>query len=129
MRYRFLALIAQFLTVIMLFLPIYYMSDEMLSGLSFILYFPTGFQEVLAGRIIAGVMALGLIASFITLLLSSIYKKNKKIEDFSIITFNLTLGVGLVLIVVLGPYMSYLGYIWVGLIIATAFLRSLKEIN
>jgi|GEM_PF-3729822 hypothetical protein len=126
MKYRFWALIAQFLTVIMLFFPIYYMRDEMLSGISFILYFPTSFQEVLAGRIIAAVMALGLIASLITLVLAWIFKENKKIEESSIITFNLTLGVGLVLIVVLGAYMSYLGYIWIGVIIATAYLRSLK---
>lgn len=129
MRYRLLALIFQLSTVIVFFLPIYYISETMITGWAFIFHIESGFQSVLASQIISGVMAIGLVASLLTFILTLIFKQNKKIEESSIISFNLTLAVGLVLIVVQGAYMSYLGYIWIGLMVATAYLRSLKEMN
>ncbi len=129
MRYRLLALIFQLSTVIVFFLPIYYISETMITGWAFIFHIESGFQSVLASQIISGVMAIGLVVSLITFILTLIFTQNKKIEESSIISFNLTLAVGLVLIVVQGAYMSYLGYIWIGLMVATAYLRSLKEKN
>ena len=99
----------------------------MISGLSFIINLDNAFEGLLASRIISVVMAIGLITSLITFILTWVLKQNEKINESSIISFNLTLVVGLLLLVVQGAYMSYLGYIWIGLMIATAYLRSLKD--
>lgn len=127
MRYRLLALILQLSIVILIFLPIYYVSENMMTGWSFIFAFESGFQEVLASRIVTAVMSIGLIISLVTFVMAWVFIGKKKIEDASIISFNLTLGVGLILLVVQGAYMSYLGYIWIGLIVLTAYIRSLDK--